>query len=238
MADLAIIKHIIKETKNVWRFIFEAPLYEELKYAPGQLVNLFLKEDSEAIPHVRSYSIASYPDGSNTFELIITDQPGGKMSDFLFRNAKEGTEIGYKGPMGVFTLPEKIDRELFFICTGSGISPFRSMVNFILKNNIESENINLVFGCRTKEDLLYYDELKDLAEKYDKFNFYPCLSRESKYGFHHGYVHDVYLPLMETSKTRPLFYLCGWRDMIDEARMHLGDRDFEMRKDIKVEIFG
>ena len=43
---------------------------------------------------------------------------------------------------------------------------------------------------------------------------------------------------METSKTRPLFYLCGWRDMIDEARMHLGDRDFEMRKDIKVEIFG
>jgi len=238
MADLAVIKYIIKETENVWRFIFEAPLYEELKYKPGQLVNLFLKEEADATPHVRSYSIASYPDGSNTFELIITDQPGGKMSDFLFRNAKEGTEIGYKGPMGVFTLPEELDRDLYFVCTGSGISPFRSMVNYILKNNIPSKEINLIFGCRTEKDLLYYNELKELAESYSNFNFFPCLSREDKRGFHHGYVHDVYLPLMETSKTRPLFYLCGWRDMIDEARMHLNDRGFEMRKDIKVEIFG
>lgn len=243
MADLAVIKYIIKETKNVWRFIFEAPMYDKLDYKPGQLVNLFLKSPMDPMPHVRSYSIASYPDDSNTFELIITDQPGGKMSDWLFRNASEGAEIGYKGPMGIFTLPETIDRDLYFVCTGSGISPFRSMVNHIFRNNIETKNINLVFGCRTKKDLLYYDELKDLAEKHDKFNFYACLSREDKYGFHHGYVHDVYLPMIEEyplhkQDNKPLFYLCGWRDMIDEARMHLGERDYKMKKDIKVEIFG
>ena len=43
MADLAVIKYIIKETKNVWRFIFESPMYDVIDYKPGQLVNLFLK---------------------------------------------------------------------------------------------------------------------------------------------------------------------------------------------------
>ena len=70
MADLAIIKYIIKETKNVWRFVFESPMYDVIDYKPGQLVNLFLKTPLDPIPHVRSYSIASYPDNSNTFELV------------------------------------------------------------------------------------------------------------------------------------------------------------------------
>ena len=115
MADLAVIKEIIKETKNVWRFKIESPLYDKLNYKPGQLINLFLRSPMDP-PHVRSYSISSWPDDTNQLEIIVTDQPGGIMSELLFRQAKVGTELEYSGPMGVFTLPEEIDRDIFFVC--------------------------------------------------------------------------------------------------------------------------
>ena len=42
-----------------------------------------------------------------------------------------GSELTLRGPQGVFVLPEVIDRDLFLICTGTGVAPFRSMVHHI-----------------------------------------------------------------------------------------------------------
>ena len=234
---MAIIKDIIQETRNVRRFIIEDPLKDKIIYEPGQLINLYLNTPMDSKPHVRSYSVASAPDDTNEFEIIVTDQPGGLMSDFLFNQVDIGSEVGYKGPMGVFTLPETIDRDLYFVCTGSGISPFRSMVNHILKHNIESKNINLVFGCRTKEDLLYFDELKELEKINPNFNYHIALSRVDEEGFHNGYVHDIYLPLIKDLKDKPLFYLCGWRNMILDAKDNLSELGYKMVKDIKIEVY-
>ena len=41
--NVAILVDIIKETKSNWRFIFESPLYTELKFTPGMLVQLVSK---------------------------------------------------------------------------------------------------------------------------------------------------------------------------------------------------
>ena len=237
MADLGIIKSIIKETKNVWRFKIESPLYDKLNYLPGQLINLYLRSPMDP-PHIRSYSVSSWPDDSNEFEIIVTDQPGGLMSQLLFREAKIGTELEYSGPMGVFTLPEEIDRDLFFVCTGSGISPFRSMVNFVTKNKVKTKNIHLIYGCRTESDLLYYNELKELEKENPNFHYHCTLSREKVDGFHNGYVHPIYLDLIKDLKEKPLFYLCGWKQMITDTRTNLNSLDYKMGKDIRIEIFG
>ena len=133
--ELAVLTDIIKETKSNWRFIFESPLYDEIKFTPGQLVQLVAKPygPSEGVDSIqRNYSVASWPDGSNQFELIITYLKGGKMSEYLFNEAKIGDEFAYRGPMGIFTLPEKIDRDIFFVSTGSAgyvdfnINPIRA----------------------------------------------------------------------------------------------------------------
>ena len=229
---MAIIKDIIQETRNVRRFIIEDPLKDKIIYEPGQLINLYLNTPMDSKPHVRSYSVASAPDDTNEFEIIVTDQPGGLMSDFLFNQVDIGSEVIYKGPMGMFTLPEEIDRDLFLVCTGSGISPFRSMVKFLTNNNISTKNIHLIFGCRTKEDLLYFDELKELEKINPNFNYHIALSRVDEEGFHNGYVHDIYLPLIKDLKDKPLFYLCGWRNMILDAKDNLSELGYKMVKDI------
>jgi len=240
--NVAVLVDIIKETKSNWRFIFESPLYDEINFIPGQLVQLVGNpygpaEGTDSIK--RNYSVASWPDGTNKFELIITYLEGGKMSEYLFKEAKIGDEVGYKGPMGVFTLPDNLmDRDIYFVSTGSGISPFRSMINYLHQNKIPFKNIKLFFGTRTEDDLVYRKELERIQEELPNFEFIPTLSREDKPGFAKGYVHDHYLPLIDSSEDKPWVYYCGWDRMISEGRNHLDNRGFEMMKDIRVEIFG
>jgi len=239
--ELAVLTDIIKETKSNWRFIFESPLYDEIRFTPGQLVQLVAKPygPADGVDSIqRNYSVASWPNGSNKFELIITYLKGGKMSEYLFNEAKIGDEFAYNGPMGIFTLPEKLtDRDIFFVATGSGVSPFRSMLGYIAEHNIPTKNIKLFFGTRTKEDIPYYEEMKKYEELIPNFEFVPCLSQE-KWEGHNGYVHTAYLPEISILDEKPLVYFCGWDKMITEGRTYLRDLGFEMMEDIRVEIFG
>ena len=234
--NVAVLVEIIKETKSNWRFIFEDPLYDELNYTSGELVQLCMKPGLEGSA-VRNYSVASWPDGTNKFELIVTYLKGGAMSEYLFKEAKVGDEFVYRGPMGSFVLPEKIDRDIFFVSTGSGISPFRSMINYVAENGIKTKDIKLFFGTRTQEDICYWDEMKLLEQIIPNFEFIPVLSREEWKG-KTGYVHEHYLDLIDSRKDKPLIYYCGWDRMIREGRKHLDERGFKMIKDIRVEIFG
>ena len=240
--NIAVLVDIIKETKTNWRFIFESPLYDNINFIPGQLVQLVAKpyapsEGGNAIQ--RNYSVASYPDNTNRFELIITYLEGGQMSEYLFKDVKIGDEFGYEGPMGIFTLPDNLmDRDIYFVSTGSGISPFRSMINYLHQNKIPFKNIKLFFGTRKESDLLYRKELEKIQEEIPNFEFIPCLSREDKPEFAHGYVHEHYLDLIDNTDAKPWVYYCGWDRMISEGRQHLDERGFEMIKDIRVEIFG
>ena len=64
----------------------------------------------------------------------IVKLEGGLGTTYLFEEAKVGTEIKFKKPAGVFTLPADVsDKNLVFICTGTGVAPFRSMVFDLLK---------------------------------------------------------------------------------------------------------
>ena len=234
--NVLVLKEIIKETKSNWRFIFEDPLYDELKFIPGQLVQLCAKPGKDDSV-IRNYSVASWPDGTNNLELIITYLEGGAMSEYLFKEAKIGDEFVYRGPMGIFTLPETIDRDIFFVSTGSGISPFRSMVNYIAENGVPTQNVKLFFGTRKQEDICYWEEMKLIESLVPNFEFIPTLSQEEWEG-KTGYVHDHYLKLIDDMKDKPLVYYCGWDRMISEGREHLAKRGFEMTKDIRVEIFG
>jgi CDP-4-dehydro-6-deoxyglucose reductase len=146
-----------------------------------------------------------------------------------------GSELTLRGPQGVFTLPEEIDRDLFFICTGTGIAPFRSMLNHIKLHNTPHKNVYLIFGTRAQRDLLYYQELKELQKDIEGFEFIPTLSREQWDGCC-GYVHAVYEKLCE-QKQPAQFYLCGWKAMIDEARKRIVELGYD-KKAIHLELYG
>lgn len=222
-------------THNTKRFWIEVDGAESFDFVPGQFVTFDLPIHEKANKRVRSYSIASWPDGSNVFELLIVHAQGGLGTTYLFNEVKVGSELTFRGALGVFTLPQKIDTDIFLICTGTGIAPFRSMVQHIHLHNIPFKNIYLIFGCRKKEDLLYYNELKELEQRLPGFHYHPTLSREHWEG-HFGYVHPIYEELCK-EKPDAFFYLCGWKHMIDEAKKRIAAMGYDPKR-IHQELYG
>jgi CDP-4-dehydro-6-deoxyglucose reductase len=237
-----IVTRIENETNNTKRFWIQVPELSTFDFQPGQFVTLDLPIHEKPNKRWRSYSIASWPDGTNVFELLIVLLEGGAGTHYLFQEVDEGSELILRGPQGVFVLPEVIEQDIYLICTGTGIAPFRSMIHDIKNHRTPHQNIYLIFGTRTKNDLLYLEEMRRLEQEVERFNYIPTLSRE-KWSGCCGYVHAIYENLihekMNGSPDPPpaLFYLCGWKEMINEAKERLLKIGYD-RKAIHQELYG
>jgi ferredoxin-NADP reductase len=243
------IEHVAGATATR-RFWLEVPDMTSFDFIPGQFVTLDLPIHEKPNKRWRSYSIASWPDGSNVFELIIVWLEGGLGTTYLFNEVSVGSELTFRGPQGVFVLPETIEKDLFLICTGTGIAPFRSMSHHIFDHDIPHKNIYLIFGCRKVCDSLYGDEMRELETRSgDSFRYIPTFSREdqSDASIRHGYVHAVYETICreelvfngdDGNQLKPAsFFLCGWKNMIDEAKERIIGLGYD-RKSIHSELYG
>jgi len=219
-ARIINIEDCAPKTKRFFLEIESDPVFE---FKAGQFVTLNLPIGDQPKERWRSYSIASPPKNDGVIELVIVWFEGGKGTTWLFTEAGPGTEIELMGPLGKFVLPDVMERDLCFISTGTGIAPFRSMLYGLYRHKEKvKHDITLIYGTRYIEDILYYDELKALSEKWDRFHYEVTLSREKeeRWSGHRGYVHSVYEAWFAGRQAAD-FYLCGWRDMVNEARERL-----------------
>lgn len=230
----AEIVEIIQETPTVRRFILQFKDLEKFDFKAGQYVKIDMPIDDKKT--YRQYSIASAPVGDNKIELLIVFNPVGKGTGYLFNVATEGTILKVSKALGRFVLPEEIDKEICFICTGVGLAPFRSMYLDVINKKIPNKGIKLIFGTRNLEDLLYKEELENLHKNIEYFDYLPTLSRAGdEWHGRKGYVHPIYKEFY--SDVHPTqFYLCGWDAMISEAKKNLKDIGYT-RRDILFEKY-
>ena len=89
---------------------------------------------------------------------------------------------------------------------------------------------------------LYLNEMRRLEQEVELFHYIPTLSRE-KWDGCCGYVHAIYENLihekMNGANDLPSskFYLCGWKNMIDEAKQRIVQLGYD-RKAIHQELYG
>jgi len=226
-------------TQATRRFWIQIPEVEIFNFKAGQFVTLDLPIHEQKNKRWRSYSIASAPDGSNIIELVIVLLEGGAGTTYLFNEVTIGTELLLRGPQGVFTMHDPLDKPLFMICTGTGVAPFRSMLHYIHQHAIPHKDIHLIFGCRTFTDCLYREELDTLAQQENGLYYHPVFSRENEVpdGAYKGYVHQVYEAILSDVKHPAYFYLCGWKNMIDEAKQRILGMGYD-RHAIHLELYG
>jgi CDP-4-dehydro-6-deoxyglucose reductase len=228
--------NIIQETYNTRRFVIQIPELEKFDFIPGQFITFDLPIADKPNKRVRSYSIASWPDGTNIFELVIVLLEGGLGTTYLFNKVEVGSELTLRGAQGVFTLDDDdLQKDIVMICTGTGIAPFRSMAHHIKNHNIPHKNIYLIYGTRKQVDLLYFEEMKKLDQEMENFHYIPTLSREQWEG-RSGYVHPIYEELC-ANKQPVSFLLCGWKNMLDEAKQRILALGYD-RKSIHQESYG
>ncbi len=231
--DATIFK-IIDENDVVRRFFIKMPPISEFQFKAGQFIMLHLPIESK-IPN-RAYSIASAPNDDSTFEICIILKQDGLGTPYIFEHYKVGMTIKVSKALGKFQLPEVIDRDICFLCTGTGIAPLRSQLWDIVNKNLPHKNIYMVFGNRWEKDVLYRKELEDLQKSHPSFKFYPVLSRQNEgWKGRTGYIHAVYEELF-ADKRPAYFYICGWSDMLKEARHRLKDMGYD-KQYIKFESY-
>lgn len=236
----AVVTKIVQETSSTKRFWLALSSGNKFDFMPGQFVTLDLPIHEQKNKRWRSYSIASAPNGTNEFELVIVHLEGGAGTTYLFNEVTVGSILHLRGPQGVFVLPNDITTDLYFICTGTGVAPFRSMILDIHQKKTSHQNIHLLFGCRQYTDCLYGHEFKSLASLEPNFYYHPSFSRETEIreGANVGYVHATYKRLLDEGASKDAqFYICGWKDMVDEARATLTELGIP-KNQIHFELYG
>jgi CDP-4-dehydro-6-deoxyglucose reductase len=226
------IIEILDESPRVKRFFLKVDDVTKFEFSPGQFVIIDFPDIDHAFPY-RSYSIASTTKNENIIEICVVIKEDGCASPLLFK-AQVGDHYTLSLAQGKFILPQEIDRDLTFICTGTGVAPFRSMIKDIYERNIPHRNIYLYFGNRKEEDILYRKEFEELENTYPEFHFTPILSQDQWAGAN-GYLHPHYLKEFQ-NKRDAFFYICGWTEMVREAKNNLKALGYD-RRSIKIELY-
>lgn len=152
---IGVITDICDETADVKTFRVEActgcKLFEHL---PGQCAILSVPGRGEAI-----FSITSSPTNKKYMEFSI--KRCGCITNFLHFNLEVGQQIAVRGPYGNhFPVEDKLKgKDLLFIAGGIGLAPLRSVINYMLDKRSDYGSIDIVYGARSREDFVRYDEL-------------------------------------------------------------------------------
>ncbi len=239
---MAILKRRYKLEKaqrlggQVGHYTFCTEDGQALDFIPGQFVTLHLPGPDKMVN--RSYSIANPPSG-NSLEITCAHVEGGLATQYLSALAI-GDCIEASGPHGLLVLKEEQPTRIFLVGTGTGISPYRSMLDQIkdrLDNNPALEII-VIQGTRHATDLLFGDDFVAFDQQYPNFHFYACYSRASttQHDFEHlGHV-QIVLEKLKPNPTQDLVYLCGNPMMIDDSFALLTAMGFD-KKSIRREKY-
>jgi len=132
-------------------------------FRAGQYLSLHFEVDGGTV--CRPYSICSSPEEAgqgNYYELTIRRKAEGLVSNHVWDSWRPGTAVRSSGPLGELSYePLRDSGELVLLAGGCGITPFRSILRD-LPRSFPAVRCTLLYGVRTPQDILYFDELQAL----------------------------------------------------------------------------
>jgi NAD(P)H-flavin reductase len=188
------------------------------EHIPGQCAFLSMPGVGEAL-----FSITSSPTNTEFMEFSI--KKCGCVTEWL--HAMEvGQQITIRGPYGNGFPVETAfkGKDMLFIAGGIGLAPLRSVINYCRHYRDNYGKIDIVYGSRSKEDLVDYNEIIEEWSKDAGVNVHLTIDREQEgWDGHVGFVPNYVKELgFDTNKTA---ILCGPPIMIKftlEGLMSLG----------------
>ncbi|MBC8429061.1 MAG: ferredoxin--NADP reductase [Candidatus Endolissoclinum sp.] len=228
---MAINKERVLEVEHFTDRLFRIKLTRDksLRFRDGEFLMIGLDHFSEKLqknkPIMRAYSVIS-PSHQETLEFYSIKVQDGPLTSKL-QHIQVGDEVlvNTKSVGTLVTTNVKNGRTLYMMSTGTGISPFLSLVRgFNIYDNYD--NVVLLHGVRNVTDLSFDDYLNNLNEDeiykeitQGKFKYYPTVTREEFK--HEGRVTDAMysgkvqeaLGLEEFDKEKDRVMICGSMEM-------------------------
>lgn len=141
-------------TQDIFDFVFDKP--KKFSFTPGQYMEWTVdKKGSDTRGNRRYFTLASSPTEN---KIIIGIKFSARPSSFkktLF-SLIPGDEIIASQIAGDFVLPENPNHKLVFLAGGIGITPFRSMIKYLIDTN-QKRDIVLLYAAKTEKEFVYTD---------------------------------------------------------------------------------
>lgn len=143
-----------------------------LRYAPGQAVAIQFPSDTKK----RYFSISSSPTESGFLEVTIKADPESPFGQLL-STLKRGNVLLVEGPAGSFSLPSPLATPICFVAAGTGVTPFRSMIKYLLDTDAGSQ-LWLLHSVKAQKDLLFQTEFQEWSGQDKRFHYVPTITQD------------------------------------------------------------
>ena len=218
---LGVITDIRIDTPDIKTFRVVSPEGKKLfDHRPGQCAMVSIPGVGEAM-----FSITSSPTNTEYMEFSI--KKCGCLTTWLHQ-AEVGQQVTVRGPYGN---PFPVDdvfagKDLLFVAGGVGLAPLRSVINYCRHYRDRYGKIDIVYGSRSKDDLLDYQEIINEWATDNGVNVHLTIDREQEgWDGHVGFVPNYVKELgFDTNK---IAVLCGPPIMIKFTLEGLRSLGFE-----------
>ena len=217
-----ILKDKVHVASGIWNYVFTTD--QKLNFRPGQYLEWTLSHPHpDARGNRRYFSIASSPTEAHLTFGTKFSEAGSSFKKYL-SNMHPGEKIMASQLTGDFTLPKDINQKCVFIAGGIGITPYRSMIKYLLDIG-QPRPIILLYSCSTSTEFAYSDVLNQAQKKLSIKTIYQI-----------GRIDETMIKTEVSDYKDRLFYLSGPHSLVDTFEQILHQMRIS-RRNIKTDFF-
>ena len=204
---------------NLYAFVFKSN--RTFTFRPGQYLEWTLPHTpSDTRGNRRYFTIASSPTEKEIHLGIKVSPEGGSSFKQALLAMEPGGTLSVGGLSGDFTLPKDTNKKLFFIAGGIGITPFRSMVQYMLDTK-EHRNVLLLYAAKDTSEFCYSEVFAKAATAGTLNTTYLVSHGEAEPGLMQGRVSADIIRAIAPDYMERTFYISGSLGMVENAKTAL-----------------
>lgn len=198
------LKEKVQLASNIYDFVFGK---QNLAFLPGQYLEWTLgHENPDSRGNRRYFTIASSP-SENEIKIGVRFNENSSSFKKALLALGNGEKIVASQLSGEFTLPKDKSKKLTFIAGGIGITPFRSMIKYLLDCG-EKRDIILFYSVKNEGDLVYQD-IFDRAKRELGIKVIYIVTDQK------GLLDETMIRAQAPDYKKRIFYLSGPRSMVE-----------------------
>lgn len=214
------LKEKIQIAPDIYDFVFVPK--GKLQFSAGQYMEWTLGHNNPDSRGVRRYfTLASSPTEDN-LRIGVKFYPNSSSFKKSLISSESGREIVASQLSGDFTLPKNPNQKLCFIAGGIGVTPYRSIIKYLLDTG-KKRDIILLYSSKRESDFVYRDIFNSIK------TIYLVTER--------GQLIDESMIKKQIPDFKErIFYISGPHSMVDAFEKTLKEMDILSRQ-IKVDFF-
>jgi len=167
---------VTDESADVKTFEFVMTGEQRFAYAAGQHITVEAPATCGVLH--RCYTLSSAPTRAGRIAITVKAATGGPVSTWLHREISPGARMRISAPSGAFVAPRAEEGAYLFVAGGVGITPLLSMTRALFDVRAHAD-IVFVQCARSREDLLFRDELEAMAAGWPGLRVHLVVSRDA-----------------------------------------------------------